>query len=188
MLSIPRNLERPIPFDHWVYREKIGEEKANFHTVKIQNGNSLHIEFKPANYCLDYEMYIKYELRPSRKDFFKNWTLPDLSTCGDTGVQEVIRANICSLYQNTVNELNTYGAMDSDSSINCTLMESLEQQVRNLVKSCRLFPYLVFISDSETKDGTYVFGKCISLFNFHISNGKIRQEFKENDFHLIHAG
>ena len=160
-LSIPRKLEQPILFGHYTFREKIGEERRNFQTFKIENRNSLHMDFKPANYCMDYDILVKYDSRPSREDFFKNWTLPDLSTCGDKGVQEAIRASICSAYQDVVNKLNTHGTMDPETSINCTLMDALELKVSELVKSCRLFPYRVFISDTETQDGTYFIGKSL---------------------------
>ena len=166
LLSIPRKLERPIPFQHWTFHEAIGKEKLNFHTMKIENGNSLHTEFKPMNYCIDYEIFIKFGSRPSRDNYFKNWTVPDLSTCGDVGMQQLIRANICSAYQIIVSKLNQTGIVESESSINCTLMEQLELQVDNIVKSCRLYPYRVFILDTETSDGTYFFSKYMQI---HIS-------------------
>ena len=138
----------------------------NFHTLKVQHDNSLHIEFKPMNFCMDYEIYIKYGGRPSREDFYKNWTLPDLRTCGGSQMQETIRANICSIYQNIVNELNEVRVNDTESNMNCTLMALLEQRVKDVVKPCELYPYRVFLLDSETKNGTYVFGRLFFVHYF----------------------
>lgn len=162
-MSIPRKLEKPMAYHHWTFNEQTGKEKSNFHNLKVEHDNSLHVEFKPMNYCIDYEVFIKYEAKPSRDQYYKNWTLPDLSTCGDTRIQEEIRANICIVYQKTVAQLNTFGTNGTEPNINCTLMEQLEASIKELVQRCILYPYRLFLLDSETKNGTYVYGKLIFL-------------------------
>ena len=111
------------------------------------------------NYCIDYHIYIKYGSRPSRDNYDRNWTLPDLSTCNNTWLQDVIRRNICSIYQEVVDPSLRYQVNDSDTNVNCTLRELLDNRIKEVVEPCTSDPYRIHMLDSETKNGTYVFGE-----------------------------
>ncbi|XP_065069836.1 uncharacterized protein LOC135694887 isoform X2 [Rhopilema esculentum] len=157
-LELKRELSHPIQYQHWRFQERPGQERVNFHKLEIKNDNSLHIELKPMNYCVDYHVFLNYGSRPSRDHYLKNWTLPDLSTCNRTGLAEDLRANICSIYQSMIDPALRIQVNGSQLHLNCTLRKNLELRVNDALKNCTLDPYRVFLSDVETKNGIFYFG------------------------------
>ena len=164
-MQIRRELPRPIAYQHWLLQERPLKELVNYHKLEVKHDNSLHIEFKPMNYCMNYHIYIKYGSRPSRDNYDRNWTLPDLSTCNHTGSQDAIRRNICLIYQDVVDPSLRYQFNGSSSNVNCTLRDFLDKRIKKALNSCTLDPYKVYLLDSETKNGTYYFGKTSSEFH-----------------------
>ena len=158
-LQIKRNLDRPIPFQHWRFQQRAYQERANYHKLQIENDNSMHIELKPMNYCMNYNVYVKYGSRPSRDDYYKNWTLPDMSTCNNTGMQEDVRANICAIYREVVSPSLRNQVNGSQDHVNCSLMAVLQKRIKEALKLCSSDPYKIFLLDSETKNGIYYIGK-----------------------------
>ncbi len=158
-MYIPRPKSGPLVFQHWLFQERQNHERVNYHKLEVKNDNSIHVEFKPMNYCSDYQIYIKYNTRPSRLNYDRNWTLPDLSSCNTTGLQDVIRANICSTYQEIVNSALENQYNGSKAVFNCTLKILLETRIKQITSQCLSDPFRIFMSDTETRNGTYFVGE-----------------------------
>ena len=158
-LQIKRAKEKPISFQHWRFQQRADQERVNYHKFNINHESSMHIELKPMNFCINYNVYIQYGSRPSRENYLKNWTLPDLSTCSsNTGLQEGIRANICAIYREVVEPSLSYHMNRSQEHVNCTLMSILQNRIKGALKSCSSDPYKIYLLDSETKNGLYNIG------------------------------
>ena len=158
-LYIPRKLERPLAYQHWSFQERANSARMNFHTLNVEHDNSFHIEFKPMNYCSNYQIYVKHGVRPSLENYDRNWTLPNLSLCNSTGLQDIVKFNICSTYLELVDSSLSYQYNGSETNINCTLQDLLEARIKEITSQCSSDPYKVFMLDTETKNGTYYFGK-----------------------------
>ena len=163
-LQIKRAIERPISFQHWRFQQRANQERANYHKFSINHESSMHIELKPMNFCINYNVYIQYGSRPSRDNYLRNWTLPDLSTCNNTGLQEDIRANICAIYREVVEPSLRYHENRSQEHVNCTLMSILQNRIKDVLKYCSSDPYKIYLLDSETKNGMYYIGKQIIFY------------------------
>lgn len=167
-LKIKRNFERPIPFQHWRFQQRANQERINYHKLEVTNDNSLHIELKPMNYCIDYHIFIKRNSRPSRDDYYKNWTLPDLSTCNSTGLQEEIKANICAIYRELVSPSLRYQVNASQQHINCSIMEALQKRIKDALKLCKSDPFRIYLTDTESKNGIYYLSKYFVFILYFI--------------------
>ena len=164
-LQIKRHMKKPILFQHWRFQQRANQERVNYHKFDINYDSSLHLELKPMNYCIDYNIYIKHGSRPSRDNYYKTWTLPDLSTCNGTGLQEDIRANICAIYKEVVESSLQLQINGSQQHINCSLMAVLQNRIGNALMPCQSDPYKIYLLDSETKNGPYYVGRqfvCVS--------------------------
>ena len=168
--QIRREMKQPIPFQHWKLQQRSNQERVNYHKFILNYDSSLHLEFKPTNYCMNYNIYIKYGSRPSRDDYLKNWTLPDLRTCNNTGHQEDVRANICAIYREVVESSLRSQGNGSEEIVNCTSMATLRERIRDALIPCSSDPYKVYLSDSETKTGVYYIGSLIILYLYTLQN------------------
>ena len=168
--QIRREVKQPIPFQHWKLQQRPNQERVNYHKFILNYDSSLHLEFKPTNYCMNYNIYIKYGSRPSRDDYLKNWTLPDLKTCNNTGHQEDVRANICAIYREVVESSLRHQGNGSEEIINCTLRATLQERIREALTPCTLDPYKAYLLDSETKNGAYYVGNSVIPYLYTLQN------------------
>ena len=149
-ILIPRYTDFQPPFENWLLSE------ANTHVIRGLENSSIHFEFMPSNYCLSYELLLKFDAKPTKSDYDRKKVIPDFSSCNSTGKIEELRFNICSVYSRFVST-NLHNA----SGGNCTLRRGLDIHIKNLTSQCSLNPYHLFVGSNETKDGTYYLGKLI---------------------------
>ena len=144
------------PFDHVTKRfslKRKSNEYWNFHVIDVAKDSSLHIELKPFNKCLEFDIFLKHGSRPSKTDYDFFWSIPNITRCKNSTFLQ----NICEEF----NHVNDNLRILSDKTSNCTEEEQIIYNRTKLIKSCEpnSDPYRVFVSDVDIRKGISILGK-----------------------------
>ena len=157
VIYVPRHISSQPKYNNWMLQQSKGGLETNYHRIQVLNNRSLHIEFLPTNYCINFDAYLKHNQRPTKENYDLMKIFPDMSQCNTSGLAAEIRANICTIYTEFVSmpEKSNY----SDKIRSCDEREKLEQKIRKITSLCEKDPFRMFLSDNNTKNGTYILGE-----------------------------
>ena len=121
------------------------ENLMNYHSVDITSNQSLHFQIIPTNYCVNFSVYLKKDVKPTEADHDLNWTLP--LPCSNNA-----SFNVCNFYSTRAHDLRGLANLTD-----CEKLAILDKDVRNLTWGCK-DPYTIFLSNMDLRMGKYWIG------------------------------
>ena len=133
--------------------KKTGIDYWSVHSIDVPKDNSIHIELRPFNKCLTFDVFLKHGSKPSKIDYDFTWSVPNVTTC----INSTFLQHVCREFNNADADLKVI----PNYAQNCTADEHFIYNRTKSVKSCKLHhdPYRLFVSNTDIPSGRSFLGK-----------------------------